>query len=124
MIITCILCFNRICIKILNLLFSLKNEGKTIVGVSAPAKGMTLLNYCGIDKDMLDVITEKSELKIGRFSPGKHIPIVPDSYLLDKQPDYVLLLAWNFADEIMNNLNEYKQRGGKFIIPIPVPRIV
>ena len=107
-----------------NLLFSLKNEGKTIVGVSAPAKGMTLLNYCGIDKDMLDVITEKSELKIGRFSPGKHIPIVPDSYLLDNQPDYVLLLAWNFAEEIINNLNEYKQRGGKFIIPIPVPRIV
>jgi hypothetical protein len=85
---------------------------------------MTLLNYCGIDKDMLDVITEKSELKIGRFSPGKHIPIVPDSYLLDNQPDYVLLLAWNFAEEIINNLNEYKQRGGKFIIPIPVPRIV
>ena len=107
-----------------NLLFSLKNGGKTIVGVSAPAKGMTLLNYCGIDKEMLDVITEKSELKIGRFSPGMHIPIVPDSYLLDKQPDYALLLAWNFADEIMNNLNEYKQRGGKFIIPIPMPRIV
>jgi SAM-dependent methyltransferase len=107
-----------------NLLFSLKNEGKVIVGVSAPAKGMTLLNYCGIDKEMLDVITEKSELKIGRFSPGMHIPIVPDSYLLDNQPDYVLLLAWNFAEEIMNNLNEYKVRGGKFIIPIPMPKIV
>ncbi|HIF02736.1 MAG TPA: class I SAM-dependent methyltransferase [Nitrospinaceae bacterium] len=107
-----------------SLLFSLKNAGKSIVGVSAPAKGMTLLNYCGIGKDTLDVITEKSELKIGRFSPGMHIPIVPDSYLLDNQPDYALLLAWNFAEEIISNLNEFKLRGGKFIIPVPVPKII
>jgi len=107
-----------------SLLFSLKNAGKSIVGVSAPAKGMTLLNYCGIGKDTLDVITEKSELKIGRFSPGMHIPIVPDSYLLNNQPDYALLLAWNFAEEIIRNLNKFKLRGGKFIIPIPMPKII
>ncbi len=107
-----------------SLLFSLKNAGKSIVGVSAPAKGMTLLNYCGIGKDTLDVITEKSELKIGRFSPGMHIPIVPDSYLLNNQPDYALLLAWNFAEEIIRNLNKFKLRGGKFIVPVPMPKII
>lgn len=106
------------------LLHSLKHQGKSIVGVSAPAKGMTLLNYCRIGSDILDVVTEKSKLKIGRVTPGMHIPVVPDSYLLEKQPDYALLLAWNFAEEIMNNLSDYKKKGGKFIIPIPTPRIV
>ncbi len=106
------------------LLRSLKREGKKIVGVSAPAKGMTLLNYCGIEGDLLDFVTEKSTLKIGRFTPGAHVPVVPDSELLVDKPDYALLLAWNFADEIMTNLAEYRSGGGKFIIPIPEPRIV
>lgn len=106
------------------LLQSLKHEGKRIVGVSAPAKGMTLLNYCKIDKGLLDAVTEKSLLKIGRFTPGTHIPVVPDSYLIEERPDYALLLAWNFADEIIRNLNDFRKRGGKFIIPIPMPRIV
>lgn len=106
------------------LLRKLKHEGKSIVGVSAPAKGMTLLNYCGIDNDLLDFVTEKSKLKIGRYTPGSHISVVADSELLDKQPDYALLLAWNFADEIMKNLNEYRKNGGKFIIPIPEPTVI
>ena len=106
------------------LLQSIKHEGKRVVGVSAPAKGMTLLNYCRIDNDILDFVTEKSKLKIGRYTPGAHIPVVPDSELLAQQPDYALLLAWNFAEEIMRNLDEYRRRGGKFIIPIPTPRIV
>ena len=106
------------------LLHRLKNEGKTIVGVSAPAKGMTLLNYCRIGKEVLDFVTEKAALKIGRFTPGTHIPVVPDEELLKRQPDYALLLAWNFADEIMRNLDEYRQKGGRFIIPVPTPRIV
>jgi SAM-dependent methyltransferase len=106
------------------LLSSLKSHGKRIVGVSAPAKGMTLLNYCGIDKGQLDFVTEKSQLKIGRFTPGAHIPIVADDELLTQQPDYALLLAWNFAEEIMNNLSEFSARGGKFIIPVPTPKII
>jgi SAM-dependent methyltransferase len=106
------------------LLQSLRHEGKRIAGVSAPAKGMTLLNYCRIDNDLLDFVTEKASLKIGRHTPGGHIPVVSDSELLEKQPDYALLLAWNFADEIMKNLSEYSRRGGKFIIPIPFPKIV
>lgn len=106
------------------LLFKLKSEGKRIVAVSAPAKGMTLLNYCKLDKQVLDYVTEKSYLKIGSYTPGGHIPIYPDSKLLEDMPDYSLLLAWNFADEIMKNNQEYIDRGGKFIIPIPSPRIV
>jgi SAM-dependent methyltransferase len=106
------------------LLHSLKHQGKRIVGVSAPAKGMTLLNYCGIDRHILDFVTEKSSLKIGRFTPGAHIPVVPDSELLTSKPDYALLLAWNFAEEIMKNLESYRKQGGKFIIPIPTPTIV
>lgn len=106
------------------LLQSLKQEGKKIVGVSAPAKGMTLLNYCRIDGDILDFVTEKSSLKIGRFTPGAHIPVLPDSELIEKQPDYALLLAWNFADEIIKNLDEFRKNGGKFIIPIPSPTII
>jgi hypothetical protein len=84
-----------------------------------------LLNYCGIGTDTLDFVTEKSTLKIGRYTPGQHIPVVPDSALMgDRPPDYALLLAWNFADEIMNNLREFSNQGGKFIIPIPTPTIV
>jgi SAM-dependent methyltransferase len=106
------------------LLQSLKHQGKRVVAVSAPAKGMTLLNYCRMDNDLLDFVTEKSTLKIGRYTPGAHIPVVPDSELLAQQPDYALLLAWNFAEEIMRNLEDYRRKGGKFIIPIPSPRIV
>jgi hypothetical protein len=106
------------------LLHSLKHEGKSLAGVSAPAKGMTLLNYCGITNNLLDFVAEKSTLKIGRFTPGGHIPVVPDSALIERRPDYALLLAWNFADEIMKNLDAYRQRGGRFIVPIPEPRIV
>lgn len=106
------------------LLHRIKAEGKTIAGVSAPAKGMTLLNYCKIDGEILDFVTEKAELKIGRFTPGTRIRVVPDQELLRAQPDYALLLAWNFADEIMRNLDAYRQKGGRFIIPIPMPRTV
>lgn len=106
------------------LLARLRHEGKSVAGVSAPAKGMTLLNYCGLGGHYLDFVTEKSQLKIGRFTPGTRIQIFSDDTLLERQPDYALLLAWNFADEIMENLKEYRKAGGKFIIPIPTPRIV
>jgi 2-polyprenyl-3-methyl-5-hydroxy-6-metoxy-1,4-benzoquinol methylase len=106
------------------LLISLKQSGSKIVAVSAPAKGMTLLNYCSLGTDFLEFVTEKSRLKIGRYTPGMNIEVVPDDMLLTHQPDYALLLAWNFAEEIMNNLKEFSDRGGKFIIPIPTPRIV
>ena len=106
------------------MLQSIKHEGKRIAGVSAPAKGMTLLNYCRIGPEILDFVTEKSTLKIGKYTPGTHIRIVPDSELIKQKPDYALLLAWNFADEIINNLKDYEDGGGKFIIPIPIPHII
>ena len=106
------------------MLKSLKREGKRIAGVSAPAKGMTLLNYCRIGPETLDFITEKSSLKIGKYTPGTHILVLPDSELIKQMPDYALLLAWNFADEIIKNLEEYKELGGKFIIPIPKPSVI
>ena len=106
-----------------SLLHKLKDEGKRIVGVSAPAKGMTLLNYCHIDRQILDYVTEKSKLKIGLYTPGGFIPVHPDSKLLEDRPDYALLLAWNFAEEIMRNNQTYRDQGGKFIIPIPSPTI-
>jgi hypothetical protein len=85
---------------------------------------MTLLNYCGIGTEILDFVTEKSTLKIGRYTPGMHIPVVSDGELVKDPPDYALLLAWNFADEIMNNLRAFSNQGGKFILPIPTPTIV
>ena len=106
------------------ILKSIKRSGKRIAAVSAPAKGMTLLNYCGIGLETIDFVTEKAPEKIGKYTPGKHIPVSPDEELYNQMPDYALLLAWNFADEIMKNLDGYVKKGGKFIIPIPEPRIV
>jgi SAM-dependent methyltransferase len=106
------------------MLRKLKHEGAHIAAVSAPAKGMTLLNYCRLGTETLDFVTEKSQLKIGRFTPGTHLPVLPDAELIERMPEYALLLAWNFAAEIKQNLAEYSRRGGKFIIPIPRPTIV
>ena len=106
------------------LLKSLKRNGSKIAGVSAPAKGMTLLNYCKIGTETLDFLTEKSKLKIGKYTPGGHIPILPDEALLEQNIDYALLLAWNFKDEIMKNLSDFRAKGGKFILPIPHPVVV
>ncbi|MBF0166117.1 MAG: class I SAM-dependent methyltransferase [Alphaproteobacteria bacterium] len=107
-----------------HLLMSLKDQGKRIAGVSAPAKGMTLLNYCGFGREVLDFVTEKSRLKIGRYTPGRHIPVKPDSALIEEGIDVALLLAWNFKEEIMENLSEFRKRGGQFIVPVPTPELI
>jgi len=109
---------------LVELILRLRREGKKVVGLSAPAKGNTLLNYCHLDTDYLDFTTEKNSLKIGRFTPGTHLPVLNDEEILKKKVDYALILAWNFADEIMGNMTEFKKKGGKFIIPIPKPKII
>ncbi len=109
---------------LMSLIERLTTEGKKIAVVSTPAKGMTLLNYCGITNRHVAFATEKARLKIGRFTPGSRIPIKSDEALLSEGADYALLLAWNFAPEIMKNNQTFVEQGGKFIIPIPTPRIV
>ena len=97
---------------------------KNIVALSAPAKGMTLLNYCKFDGDYINYATEKSTLKQGLFTPGGKIPVYSDKKILKTKPDYALLLAWNFSKEIIKNNIKYLKKGGKFIIPIPNVKII
>ena len=105
------------------LLLGLKSEGKRIVGVSAPARSNTILNYCEINSSILDYITEKSSLKIGKFTPGSHIKVEDDELLVKEQPDYALLLSWHLADSIIPKLKKDGYEG-KFIVPLPVPKIL
>jgi len=111
-------------LKFTELLRELKKQDKKVIGISAPAKGNTLLNYCKIDNDLISYLTEKSLIKIGNYTPGMHIPIYGEEKLLEDNPDYGIIFAWNFAKEIMKNNEEFLKRGGKFIIPIPDPIIV
>jgi hypothetical protein len=110
--------------ELLDLLHSLKVQGKRVAGYGAPAKGNTLLNYYKIGPDTLEYLADRNSLKQGKLSPGMHIPVVSPEKILETQPDYLLILAWNFGDEIMEQQAEFKRRGGKFILPIPEPRIV
>lgn len=104
-----------------NLLCRLRSEGRSIAGYGAPAKGNTLLNYCGIDTALLPYTVDKNERKVGLYTPGMHIPVRPVSALIEEQPDEVLILAWNFAAEIMSQQQDYRARGGRFITPVPRP---
>jgi SAM-dependent methyltransferase len=110
--------------KMVDLLRSLKASGKRLAAYGASAKGATLLNYAGLGRETLDFVADRSTYKQGKLMPGVHLPITPTSRLLEDMPDYVLLLTWNFADEILAQQTAYLARGGKFIVPIPEPRIV
>ncbi len=105
--------------ELVQLLWKLRLENKKVVGYGASAKGNIILNYCRIGPETLDYIVDSIPYKQGKFTPGMHIPIFPESKLLKDQPDYTLLLAWNFADEIIKKQAEYRKKGGKFILAIP-----
>lgn len=106
------------------LLGKLKSEGKRIAVYGASAKGSTLLNYFGIGRETIDFVADRSTVKQGYYTPGTHLPIHAPEKLLADMPDYVLLLTWNFADEILAQQSAYRARGGRFIIPIPEVKVV
>lgn len=109
--------------KLLEFLIKVKREGKSVCGYGAPGKGNTLLNYCGIGNDFLDYTVDRNPYKHGKFTPGTHIPIFPTEKIQETRPDYVLILPWNFKDEIMAQQAGIKEWGGQFIVPIPEVKV-
>ena len=107
-----------------DLLHSLKNQGKSIAAYGAAAKGTMMINYVDVGTDIIDYVVDRNIHKHGKYMPGKHIPIFDTDKLTREMPDYVLILAWNFADEIMQQQTAYRQKGGRFILPVPEPMIV
>lgn len=100
-------------------LIETKRAGKSIAGYGAPGKSATLLNYCGIRTDFVDYTVDRNPYKHGRFTPGTHIPIYPPERIMETKPDYVLILPWNFKDEILQQMAHIRQWGGRFVVPLP-----
>ncbi len=109
--------------KLLAFLIAAKEEGKCVVGYGAPAKGNTLLNYCGIRTDLVDYTVDRSPHKQGHFLPGVHIPIYEPERVRATQPDYLLILPWNIREEVMQQMGYIREWGGKFVVPIPEVRV-
>jgi hypothetical protein len=109
---------------LLSLLKRLKKDGKKIVIYGASAKSTTLLSYYGIGPETIEYVVDRSTVKQGHYTPGTHLPIQAPEKLLETKPDYVLLLTWNFADEILAQQAAYREQGGKFILPLPQVKVV
>lgn len=110
--------------SLLKLLTDLKSQGKSIAAYGAAAKGSTLINYMGIGTDLVDFVVDRNVHKQGRFMPGQHIPIYSPDKIMEEKPDYILILPWNVTDEILKQQEEYRSQGGKFIVPIPEPKVL
>jgi len=109
---------------LVSLLQKLKSENKKVIGYGAAAKGNTLLNYYHIGPELIEFIADLSPMKQNKFTPGTHIPVYSPERIYEIKPDYMLILAWNFADEIIKQQSKFKEIGGKFIIPVPEVRII
>jgi SAM-dependent methyltransferase len=110
--------------KLLEFLISVKRMGKSVAGYGAPGKGNTLLNYCGIRTDFLNYTVDRNPYKHGKFTPGTHIPIFPPEKIAETRPDFVLILPWNFKEEIVEQMSGIKKWGGRFAVPIPEVRVI
>jgi hypothetical protein len=110
--------------NLLDFLIRAKREKKKIAGYGAPGKGNTLLNYCGIRTDFIDYTVDRNPYKQGKFLPGTHIPIFPPERIFETKPDYVLILPWNFKQEIIKQMTGIRGWGGKFVVPIPDVEVV
>ena len=110
--------------KLLDFLIGAKRAGKKVVGYGAPGKGNTLLNYCGIRTDFVDFTVDKNPYKQGKLLPGTHIPIYSPDRIREARPDYLLILPWNFRDEIMEQMAYIREWGGKFVVPIPEVKVI
>lgn len=109
--------------ELISLLKQISNAGKRVFGLGAPLKGSTLLNYYGIGPELVECVVEINQFKIGRYTPGTHIPIVKEDGM-DEHPDYYLLLSWNFKDFLIEKYADYLKSGGKFIIPHPTVKVI
>ena len=110
--------------ELIRLIKELRQDGKTIVGYGAPAKGNTLLNYCNLGSDFIDYLIDTTPAKQGTFAPGTRLAVHPPEKTEKDPPDYFLLLAWNYADYIFEKEKEFHSQGGRFIVPFPLPKIV
>jgi hypothetical protein len=110
--------------SLVTLLRDLKAQGKRIAAYGAAAKGATLINFVGIGPELLEFVVDRNVHKQGMFMPGQKIPIYPPERILQEKPDYVLLLPWNLESEILQQESAFREAGGRFIIPVPMPRIV
>ena len=106
------------------LLGGLKGAGRRLAAYGASAKGSTLLNFLAPPAGLIDFVADRSPHKQGMFTPGLHLPIMPAEALEQRRPEYTLLLAWNFAAEILQQQRNYRDAGGKFVVPVPQPKIV
>jgi hypothetical protein len=114
----------RLKVSLRDFIARLKEQNQRLAAYGAAAKGSTLLNYFQIGREALDFVVDRSTHKQGRYMPGVHLPIYSPARLLEEMPSHVLLLTWNFTDEILGQQAAYRERGGRFIIPIPEVRVV
>jgi SAM-dependent methyltransferase len=113
-----------VCTDLAGLIGDLRAEGRTVAAYGAAAKGAMMLNHAGLGTDLVEFVVDRNPHKQGKLMPGTHQPVRSPDALVTERPDYVLLLAWNFRDEIMAQQSEYLDRGGRFIVPVPTPEVV